>query len=59
MDDAIASMISCKNIVVVESLKETLTNTPVAQWKELIEFTAAVSNVTDAESIQVFLDELQ
>jgi len=44
---------------VVESLKETLINTPVSQWKELIESTATVANVTDAESIQVFLDELQ
>lgn len=56
---AIASMISNKNAAEVESLQETLTNTPVAQWKELIESTATISNVTDAESIQVFLDELQ
>ena len=39
------------NITVVESLHETLTNTPVAQWKELIESTATIANVTDAESI--------
>ena len=54
-----ASMSNNNNIAVVESLQETLTNTPVAQWKELIEYTATVANVTDAESIQVFLDELQ
>jgi len=46
-----ASMSNNNNIAVVESLQETLTNTPVAQWKELIEYTATVANVTDAESI--------
>jgi len=40
-------------------LKPTLDHTPIAQWKELIESSAAVNNVTDVEFIQVFLDELQ
>ena len=59
LNDSIESMTSNTYAAVVESLKETLINTPVSQWKELIESTATVANVTDAESIQVFLDELQ
>lgn len=55
-------MIKCvddyNNRSVIESLSKTLDHTPISQWKDLIESTAAVSIITDSESIQVFLDEL-
>ena len=60
--ESLLTLISCirahSNSSVTTTYREKLTNTPLANWIELIEFKRAELKVANTDSIQSFIDEL-